>query len=41
MLLRLIPTASHTKEDIELTLKAFSVVAEKLKAGAYAVAETV
>ena len=41
ILLRLIPTASHTKEDIELTLTAFGEVAEKLKAGVYAVAETV
>lgn len=40
ILLRLIPTASHTKEDIELTLTAFGEVAEKLKAGGYAVAET-
>ena len=40
MLLRLIPTAVHTQEDIDITLKAFSAVAEKLKAGVYA-AETV
>ena len=39
ILLRLIPTASHTKEDIDLTLTAFGEVAEKLKAGAYAVAQ--
>jgi glycine C-acetyltransferase len=36
ILLRLIPTASHTKEDIDLTLNAFGEVAEKLKAGVYA-----
>ena len=36
MLLRLIPTAVHTKEDIDITLKAFGEVAEKLNAGVYA-----
>lgn len=36
MLLRLIPTAEHTKADIEESLAAFSKVAEKLKAGVYA-----
>ncbi len=42
ILLRLIPTASHTKEDIDITVAAFSEVAEKLKAGVYArQAETV
>ena len=35
ILLRLIPTASHTLQDIEETLDAFSAVSEKLKAGAY------
>ncbi len=35
MLLRLIPTASHTMEDIDETLKAFSAVSKKLKEGAY------
>jgi len=35
IILRLIPTATHTMEDIELTLKAFSAVSEKLKSGAY------
>ena len=35
ILLRLIPTAAHTAEDIDLTIKAFAVVSEKLKAGAY------
>jgi glycine C-acetyltransferase len=32
---RLIPTAAHTDEDIQLTLKAFSETKEKLDAGAY------
>ena len=32
---RLIPTAAHTNEDIETTLKAFTAVKEKLDAGAY------
>jgi glycine C-acetyltransferase len=41
MLLRLIPTAVHTKEDIDLTLHAFGEVAHKLKSGVYAVAQTV
>lgn len=36
ILLRLIPTAVHTKEDIEATLDAFEAVAKKLAAGAYA-----
>ena len=36
ILLRLIPTAVHTDEDIDITVKAFSEVAEKLKAGIYA-----
>ncbi|NNE28405.1 MAG: pyridoxal phosphate-dependent aminotransferase family protein [Saprospiraceae bacterium] len=35
ILLRLIPTASHTMEDIEETLTAFTAVAEKLKDGYY------
>ena len=35
ILLRLIPTAAHTTEDIELTIHAFSEVARKLKAGEY------
>ncbi|MDE3234648.1 MAG: aminotransferase class I/II-fold pyridoxal phosphate-dependent enzyme [Bacteroidota bacterium] len=34
---RLIPTAAHTDEDIELTLKAFSETKAKLDAGAYKV----
>ena len=35
ILLRLIPTASHTKEDIDETLTAFSKIREKLISGAY------
>jgi len=36
---RLIPTAAHSTEDIELTLKAFSETKAKLDAGAYKAAE--
>jgi len=35
LLLRLIPTAVHTEEDINLTLEAFSHVSKKLKSGEY------
>jgi glycine C-acetyltransferase len=35
ILLRLIPTASHTPEDIEITLNAFSDIREKLESGTY------
>jgi len=35
ILLRMIPTASHNLEDIELTLKAFSTIREKLEGGVY------
>lgn len=35
ILLRLIPTASHTKEDINETLDAFSAIRSKLESGAY------
>lgn len=35
IMLRLIPTAAHSAEDIERTINAFSEVAEKLKAGKY------
>lgn len=35
IMLRIIPTAVHTMEDVEYTIKAFSEVAEKLKAGKY------
>ncbi len=35
IILRLIPTAEHTEEDIQVTLDAFSAVGAKLKEGAY------
>lgn len=35
MMLRLIPTAVHTLEDVEITIKAFEEVAQKLKTGVY------
>ncbi len=35
ILLRLIPTATHTKEDINETLDAFSKIRERLKKGVY------
>ena len=35
IMFRLIPTAVHTLEDVEYTLKAFSEVKEKLEAGKY------
>jgi glycine C-acetyltransferase len=35
ILLRIIPTASHSIEDVEYTIKAFSEVNKKLKAGQY------
>ncbi len=35
ILLRLIPTASHTMEDIEVTLIAFSAIRERLENGTY------
>ncbi len=35
IMLRLIPTAAHTLEDVEYTIEAFSKVNEKLKAGKY------
>ena len=35
LLLRLIPTAVHTFEDIDQTLDAFSHISDKLKSGAY------
>jgi glycine C-acetyltransferase len=34
---RLIPSAAHTDEDIEITLKAFSETKKKLDAGEYRV----
>ena len=36
MILRLIPTASHTEEDIRLTLEAFKAIRTKLEDGIYA-----
>lgn len=41
ILLRLIPTAVHTLEDVEETLKAFTEVKEKLDKGVYNVEELV
>ena len=35
MILRLIPTSLHTDEDIDITLRAFADVAQKLQAGGY------
>ena len=35
ILLRLIPTASHTIEDINLTLEAFGEIRKKLEKGIY------
>jgi glycine C-acetyltransferase len=35
IMLRIIPTAVHTLEDVEYTLNAFSEVREKLAAGKY------
>ncbi|MFD1630201.1 aminotransferase class I/II-fold pyridoxal phosphate-dependent enzyme [Pseudopedobacter beijingensis] len=35
IMLRLIPTATHSLEDVERTLEAYSEVAEKLKSGYY------
>ncbi len=35
ILLRLIPTATHTMKDIEETLDAFSAIRERLENGTY------
>ncbi len=35
IMLRIIPTSTHTKEDVDKTLDAFAAVAHKLKVGAY------
>ena len=35
IMLRIIPTASHTQEDVDYTIKAFREILEKLKAGKY------
>jgi len=34
-MIRIIPTAVHTLEDVQYTIKAFSEIAEKLKQGKY------
>jgi glycine C-acetyltransferase len=39
MLLRLIPTAGHSFEDIDITMDAFTAIAEKLKQGTYKTAD--
>jgi glycine C-acetyltransferase len=41
ILLRLIPTATHTDEDIDITVKAFVAIKDKLLSGAYRKAEIV
>jgi glycine C-acetyltransferase len=41
IILRLIPTAVHTKDDIDQTLAAFETVSHKLKSGMYRPAELV
>ncbi len=35
IMLRIIPTAAHSLEDVEYTIKAFAEISEKLKAGKY------
>jgi glycine C-acetyltransferase len=35
ILLRMIPTATHTMEDIKATLEAFSAIRERLQNGTY------
>jgi len=35
IMLRLIPTALHTLEDVEYTIKAFSEIRKKLEEGKY------
>ena len=35
IMLRLIPTADHTLEDVERTIKAFSEIKKKVDAGKY------
>jgi glycine C-acetyltransferase len=39
IMLRLIPTASHTLEDVEYTLNAFTILADKLKERVYQIEE--
>ena len=35
VMLRLIPTASHTEEDVDKTIEAFDIVGEKIRSGYY------
>ena len=35
IMLRIIPTAAHTVDDVNYTVNAFAEVSEKLKAGKY------
>ena len=35
IMLRIIPTAAHTLEDVEFTINAFTEVQDKLSAGKY------
>lgn len=39
IILRIIPTAEHTMEDVEYTIKAFSEIQQKLKEGKYSTTE--
>jgi glycine C-acetyltransferase len=39
IMMRLIPTASHTLEDVEETLAAFEAIKHKLDEGAYRLSE--
>ncbi|MCK5731367.1 MAG: pyridoxal phosphate-dependent aminotransferase family protein, partial [Draconibacterium sp.] len=39
ILIRLIPTAMHSLDDVELTLKAFKIVRKKLESGGYSKTE--
>lgn len=41
IMLRLIPTASHTEEDVDITLNAFEEVRDKIKQGAYNKAQSI
>jgi glycine C-acetyltransferase len=41
IMLRLIPTAVHTLEDVKITLDAFDKVTDKLRMGVYANAANV
>jgi glycine C-acetyltransferase len=35
IMLRIIPTASHTMEDVKYTIEAFKEIKKKLETGAY------